>query len=196
MNYGVKQEKSLLREKCLQKRRAMPESKKAEAERRICEHILNSVSYKYYDTLLLYAALPDEPDLSYLAVCALRDGKRVAYPRCIKDSRQMTFHFVESLSELSPGSYGICEPSADLPAFDTEIASCSVCFIPAVAADKNGYRIGYGGGYYDRFLSGFHGTAAVVAFSDFLFDKVPRGQYDKQADFAVTEGGILTVVKN
>ena len=174
----------------------MPDSKKAEAEHMICEHILNSVSYKYYDTLLLYAALPDEPDLFHLAVSALRDGKRVAFPRCIKENRKMTFHFVENLSGLSRGSYGISEPCADLPVFDPESASCSVCFIPAVAADKNGYRIGYGGGYYDRFLSGFHGTAAVVAFSDFLFDKVPRGQYDIQADFTVTEGGILTVVKN
>lgn len=196
MTSGVKKEKDLIRAQCLKKRREMRKDEKAELERRICENVLNSVSYKYYDTLLLYAALYDEPDLSYLAETALKDGKRVAYPRCIKDKKQMTFHFVESLSQLVPGSYGIPEPSDTLPVFDPERPSCSVCFIPAVAADKTGYRVGYGGGYYDRFLSQYHGTAAAVVFSGFLFDKVPRGQYDIQADFTVTEGGILTVVKN
>lgn len=196
MLYGIKKEKSRYREECLQKRRCIPKETKAEYERKICEHIINSISYKYYDTLLLYAALPDEPDLSYLAKKALSDGKRVAYPRCIPGTHDMTFHYVLDPSRLSAGSYGIAEPSSDLPLFDPEGQSCSVCFIPAVAADKNGYRIGYGGGYYDRFLSGFNGTLAAVTFSDFLFDKVPRGQYDIQADFTVTEGGILTVVKN
>ena len=194
--YGIKKEKSDLRELCLSKRRAMPKETKAELERRICENIINSASYKYYDTLLLYAALYDEPDLSYLASKALSDGKRVAYPRCIKETRDMTFHFITDLSQLRSGSYGISEPDGTLPAFDRNAASCSVCFIPAVAADKNGYRLGYGGGYYDRFLSVFHGTAAAVAFSEFLLDNVPHGKYDLQADFTVTEGGILTVVKN
>ena len=194
--YGIKKEKSDLREQCLKERRAMLPDLKAEYDKKICENIINSVSYKYYDTLLLYAALYDEPDLSYLATRALSDGKRVAYPRCIKGSREMTFHFVSDPSELIPGAYGINEPGEDLPVFDTEAPSCSVCFIPAVAADRNGYRIGYGGGYYDRFLSGFHGTAAAVTFSEFLLDNVPHGKYDLQADFTVTEGGILTVVKN
>ena len=196
MIYGVKKEKSLLRAECLQKRRQIPEDLRAELQRKICESILNSVSYKYYDTLLLYSAVNGEPDLSYLAVRALRDGKRVAYPRCIKDSRLMTFHFIEDPSQLVPGAYGISEPTGDLPAFDPEQPSCSVCFIPAIAADKSGYRVGYGGGYYDRFLSAYHGTAAAVTYACFLFDKVPRGQYDIQTDFTVTEGGILTVVKN
>ena len=108
----------------------------------------------------------------------------------------MVFHYVKDISELSEGSYGIMEPGEDLPAYDTEAPSCSVCFIPAVAADKHGYRIGYGGGYYDRFLTGFHGTLAAVTFSAFLLDNVPHGKFDLQADFMVTEGGILTVVKN
>lgn len=196
MLYGIKKEKSSLRCSCLQKRRAIPEELKAEFERKICEHILSSVSYKYYDTILLYAALYDEPDLTYLCKEALSDGKLVAYPRCIPGSREMTFHYVTDPFKLSSGSYGILEPSSDLPVFDTEAPSCSLCLIPAVAADKNGYRVGYGGGYYDRFLSKYKGTAAAVTFSEFLFDCVPHGKYDLQADFTVTEGGILTVVKN
>ena len=194
--YGIKKEKSQLREQCLQKRRAIPADVKAEFDRRICENIINSVSYKYYDTLLLYAALYDEPDLSYLSKIAVRDGKRIAYPRCIRGSHEMIFHYVTDPSALSAGSYGIMEPEQDLPAFDSEAPSCSVCFIPAVAADRRGYRIGYGGGYYDRFLTGFHGTLAAVTFSEFLLDNVPHGKFDLQADFTVTEGGILTVVKN
>lgn len=194
--YGIKKEKDQIREKCLQIRRGIPKDIKAGLERKICENIIGSVSYKYYDTLLLYAALYDEPDLSYLAEKALSDGKRVAYPRCIPGSREMRFHYITDLSQLGAGSFGIMEPPEELPVYDTGAPSCSVCFIPAVAADRRGYRVGYGGGYYDRFLSGFNGTLAAVIFSDFLFDHVPHGKFDLQADYTVTEGGILTFVKN
>ena len=196
MYYGVKKEKDLLRSKCLEERRGIPKEQKAELEYKICEHIINSASYKYYDTLLLYAALYDEADLSLLAKTAITDGKRVAFPRCIPESNTMLFHYVEDTSQLITGSFGIAEPPEELPVYKPGNASCSVCFIPAVAADKDGYRVGYGGGYYDRFLSDYSGTSAAVIFSRFLFERVPRGVYDVRTDLIVTEGGFLTVVKN
>ena len=67
----------------------------------------------------------------------------------------MIFHYVSSLDELCPGSYNIMEPDASLHAFTPETAESAnvVCIVPAVVFDKKGYRIGYGGGYYDRFLA-------------------------------------------
>ena len=128
MLYGIKKEKSRYREECLQKRRCMPKEIKAEYEQKICDHIINSISYKYYDTLLLYAALPDEPDLSYLAKKALADGKRVAYPRCIPGTHDMTFYYVSDPAVLSAGSYGIMEPSEHLPVFDKCSLKCHHCY--------------------------------------------------------------------
>lgn len=196
MSQDLKSEKSLLRQRFLSVRRGIPADKKAEYDSRICRYIINSVSYKYYDTLLLYAALYDEPDLSALAVKAVADGKRVAYPRCVPHSRDMVFHYVTDLSQLKKGTYGIPEPDASLPAFDPGITSCSVCFIPAVAVDRRGYRIGYGGGYYDRFFSSFSGTLAAVVFSGLIADGVPHGKYDLRADVIFTEGGVIAIDKN
>ncbi len=191
----IKKQKAALRETYLQKRRAIPTEQKLEYDKKLCGAIINSVSYKYYDTLLLFSALPDEPDLHELAVRALSDGKSVAYPRCVRGERKMIFRYVKSLGELKRGSFGIPEPDEEAPSFDPSSPSCSVCFIPAVLADKNGYRIGYGGGYYDRFLSDFQGTAATVVYSDFIIPAVPHGKYDAAADMIITEGGITRIVK-
>ena len=192
----IKAEKAELRQQYLKIRRAIPKETKAEYDSLLCRSIINSASYKYYDTILLYAAREDEPDLSALAEKALSDGKRVAYPRCVPGERAMNFHFIGSTDQLTPGSFGIYEPSDMLPVFDPASPCCSVCFIPAVLVDRSGYRIGYGGGYYDRFLSGFHGSLAAVAFSQFVINSVPHGIFDLKADVIITEGGITAVVKN
>ena len=189
----LKKLKSELRSEYLKKRRQIPAELKQKYDEALCEVITSSVSYKYYDTLLLFAALPDEPDLSAVAKKALSDGKRVAYPRCVAGERRMIFRYVTDPGQLCRGSYGIFEPDETLPAFDTEAPSCSVCFIPAVVTDKNGYRIGYGGGYYDRFLSSFNGAAATVVYSDFIISSVPHGRYDAASDMIITEGGIKTI---
>lgn len=196
MSTDLKKEKSVLRAESLRIRRAIPAGLKAEYEEAICRRIINSVSYKYYDTLLLYAALYDEPDLSAVALDALSRGIRVAYPRCIPHSRLMEFKFISDPSQLKTGTFGIREPGAELETFDPGKQSCSVCFIPAVAADRLGYRVGYGGGYYDRFLSGFGGALAAVTFSELVYDRVPHGRYDLRADVIITERGVVTVDKN
>ena len=192
----LKQQKSDLRQAYLQKRRLITEEQKRINDKKLCAAIVNSVSYKYYDTLLFYAAKPDEPDLSEAAKKALSDGKRVAYPRCVPGERRMVFHYITGLEQLKSGSYGIMEPDETNPVFDPGATSCSVCFIPAVITDKNGYRIGYGGGYYDRFLSAYGGASATVVYSDFIVKSVPHGKYDAAADMIITEGGITRIVKN
>lgn len=194
--YGLKNVKTQIRETYLQKRREIPPEEKRAREDLLCECFLNSASYKYYDTLLLYSPKPDEIDITRVAEKALSDGKRVAYPRCIPGSRLMEFHFVDKDTVFSCGAFGISEPSEDSPVYDVNSRGCAVCLIPAIVFDKSGYRIGYGGGYYDRFLSRFSGTLAGVAFSDFIIDRLPRGKFDLQADMIFTEGGAVSVAKD
>ena len=194
--YGLKNAKAQIRETYLQKRRIMPPEQKRALEELLCGYFLNSASYKYYDTLLLYAPMPDEIDVTAVARQALADGKRVAYPRCVPGSRVMEFHFVKTEKPSAAGSFGICEPPEDAPVYDVGEKGCAVCLIPAVVFDRHGYRIGYGGGYYDRFLTRFSGTLAGVAFSDFIIDSLPHGKFDMRADTILTEGGAFAVEKN
>ena len=76
------------------------------------------------------------------------------------------------------------------PASDTRPA---VCIIPAIVYDKEGFRIGYGKGFYDRYLPSFSGTKIGLAYNDFIIDKVPRGKYDLSADVLITEKGITAI---
>jgi len=65
--------------------------------------------------------------------------------------------------------------------------------VPCLAYDSYGYRIGYGKGYYDRFLSAFEGTKIGLCYSDFKLDKLPRGKYDVKLDVIITEKGVMVI---
>lgn len=188
----IKEAKRIIRDEYRAARRAVPSEKKAEMDARICERFLALAAFRYAGTVLLYAPLENEIDVMPIAQAALDAGKITAFPRCHRETRTVTFHAVSSLSMLAPDNYGIREPSADLPELDTD-ASGTVCVVPALVFDGEGYRIGYGGGYYDRFLNTFSGTTIGPIYSDFIIDRVPRGRYDAAVNTLLTEKGVITL---
>ena len=131
-----------------------------------------------------------------IAIKALEDGKRVAYPRCIPGTNKMNFHFVSSLDELEKGTFGIAEPPETNERFSKRSSGCVVCLVPALAYDKFGYRIGYGKGFYDRYLSGFSGCTLGVVYSDYILPTVPRGRYDVSVNILLTEKGVKMTGEN
>ena len=122
---------------------------------------------------------------------ALKAGKRLAFPRCHPDTCTMTYGIVSSLDDLVEGAYGILEPREDAEIYVPAPYKHDICVVPAVCFDKKGYRIGYGKGYYDRFLSGFGGTSVGFCLSRFLCDSLPRGRYDRAVDLIITEKGVI-----
>lgn len=192
----IKQKKDTLRSQYKEIRKALPKEEKEARDLAVCNIAKNLASFRFSEYVLLYAALPDEISLTCLAAEALRRGKKILYPRCCKEERTMTYHFVSSPDELYPDSYGICEPSPDSPALDIKkLSGNAVCFVPGLLFDREGYRLGYGGGYYDRFLSEFRGNRIGVIYSDFIIDEVPRGRYDLQMDALLTENNVINVNK-
>lgn len=179
----VREEKTALRERFRALRRDTGLTRPAASEA-ICTRIAALTVYRYASVLLLYAAMPGEPDLKLLAALARKDGKSVAYPRSGADGR-MTFHIVGSESELKPGLFGIPAPGDDAPLF-TENGKPSLCVVPGLAFDRSGMRLGHGGGYYDRFLSSYHGTAIGAVFPDFLISRLPGGRHDIPVRLVVT----------
>jgi len=190
--YEIRKHKTEIREYYLAKRRALEEDVRAQRNEKICKNMLASATFRYADVLLMYYPKPDEIDIRPVAEAALAAGKKIAFPRCNPADHTMVFHFVSSLDELCPGSYNIMEPSAALPAFTTDMAeNCNVaCIVPAVVFDKKGFRIGYGGGYYDRYLAGFRGTKIGFAYRDFIVNSVPHGRFDLTVDVMITERGL------
>ena len=190
----IKKEKDTLRETYKAKRHAMEPKLREERDLSICRAASELVSFRYADYILLYAATDDEIDVSYISEAAWKSGKKVAFPRCDKESHTMSYHFVNSLDELSPEAYGISEPPADAPIYDSNTETGSaVCFVPGLLYDKAGFRLGYGKGFYDRYLSEFIGSKIGVVYSDYVVPTVPRGRYDISVDVLLTEKGTVAV---
>jgi len=191
---NIKELKSSIRNEYKEKRKKIPPEEKEVLDRNICKRFLSLSSYRYADTILLFSPLKYEIDTSYIAVDAWSKGKKVAYPKCIENN-EMVFRYVSSFDELETGSYNIKEPKSDLPLYVGGQGN-TVCVLPAIVFDKKGYRLGYGKGYYDRFLSGFKGIKAGLIYSDFIVDRLPHGRYDFASDIVVTEKGVITFAEN
>ena len=140
--------KKELRAQIRAKKRAMTEAEIVEKSIRLGELFLASDAYKAAKTI--YGYLPYNQEVRTVAMLeqAIRDGKRVAVPKCYGD--EMRFIFMDDLSKVEKGYAGIPEPVADEPIADDETA---LVLMPGMAFDPQGHRIGYGGGFYDKFLA-------------------------------------------
>lgn len=190
----LREQKNEIRARYKALRRGMAPTVKQEYDRTICNRFLSLASYRYAEVLLFYSPLPGEIDIMPIARDALSRGKKIAFPLCQTESNTMTYHYITDLSQLKPGSFGISEPSPELEMYDVRSSEnvSSICFVPALAYDKAGYRIGYGKGYYDRFLAEFKGSRIGVVYSDFILPSVPRGKFDLNVNVLVTEKGVKT----
>lgn len=155
----------------------------------LCENIAKLDEYAKAETLLLYFPTRSEPDLTSLFQMAKNDGKQVALPISEKESSTLDFRLIASLGELSAGAYGIREPQDSAPR--AELGRRTLCIVPALAVDRDGYRLGYGKGYYDRFLSTFAGDAIVAIHSSLVCDRLPRYETDVPVKTIITQTGVL-----
>ncbi|MBQ7378182.1 MAG: 5-formyltetrahydrofolate cyclo-ligase [Clostridia bacterium] len=163
-----------------------PEQREAQ-EREICANILQSPLYESASSVLLYAATEGEIDLSCVAADAWEKGKVVAYPRCLDKAGSMAFYVVDSPEQLEKGSFGILEPCRDCPLWQS--VGDALCIVPALAVDKEGNRLGYGKGYYDRFLASFVGVRACAVFEVGMAEYLPHDAYDVPVQYVFDRKG-------
>ena len=151
----------------------------------ICKKISELPFFSECDALFLYSPIKSEANPMPLFELAQKHNIRVAFPISIKDSCTLDFRFVDSLDELCLGAYNIQEPSNDCQtAIYTER---SICIVPALAFDKSGNRLGYGKGFYDRFLKDFTGTSIGITFSELKCDTLPAEITDIPVDIIITD---------
>lgn len=186
----IRNHKIELRAKLKQERREMDPAQKQLMDKNISENVRKLHQYKRSTTLLCYVSTPIEVDTRRIIENAWQDGKKVAVPRCITETREMTFHYITSFSELSEGTFGVLEPSADAPRV-TDYSGC-LMIVPGFMFDLRGYRLGYGMGYYDRAMSSFIGPSAGICYSKYIKYHMPNGRYDRPVDILVTENWIRT----
>ena len=161
------------------------------SSRILCNKILTLKKFLDADVVLLYFPTKNEPNLLSIAEAALKAGKKVAFPISITKNCTLDFREISSLTELNAGAYGIPEPpcNAKIP----NLTEKSLCVVPALAFDKNGFRIGYGKGYYDRFLSKFKGVSVGAALSSHICDSLPTETTDIPVNIIITETGVTRI---
>lgn len=187
----IRKEKDEIRAVYAEKRANMDAGEKRRRDEAVCRAALNLVSFRYAEYVLLYAATDNEIDIRTVAEEALARGKKIAYPRCDKETHTMQYHIVTSIDELYPDAYGIAEPPPENPIYDpARDLGSAVCFVPGLVYDKAGFRLGYGKGFYDRYLAAFSGCTIGVVYSDYILPVVPRGRYDVSVDILLTEKGV------
>ena len=157
------EEKDRVRKECLSQRKALSEEEVSELSRKICEKLLKQSWYPECRNLLVYSAVRNEVDLSSFLRQAWVDGKQIYFPKVFGET--MEFFRTDSFERLQKGTFGVLEPVSE--EYPYQKNGKSVILVPGVAFSECGARIGYGKGYYDRYLSkdgGFSSSIVGVAY--------------------------------
>lgn len=171
-------DKSALRKQIREKKRAMTELEIQTASARLGELFRAHPMYKAAKTVYFYLPYNQEVRTVPMLVQALQDGKRVAVPKVYGE--EMKFIYINDLSGIADGYCGIPEPVADGPVADDASA---LVLMPGLAFDPQGHRIGYGGGFYDKFLADEPGHPTIALCYDFqMVDHLETEEFDVPVD--------------
>jgi len=163
----------------------LTEGQRASASARACALLAAQPIWNTAQSVLFYAALRDELDLSALLARALECRKTVALPGFVSETGAYdAFQITDPGRDCARGKFGIAEPSANCPTFP--LNRLDLVLAPGVGFDSAGHRLGRGGGYYDRLLARVSGVKCGVAFDEQLVHQIPAEPHDIQMNFLLT----------
>jgi 5-formyltetrahydrofolate cyclo-ligase len=181
-------EKPELRHELLKKRQSMTQQEWKQKSDRISTQLLDFPLFRQAKTILAYFSFRQEPDLSYLYK---NSQKTWGFPRC--EGKTLIWHVWQPGDALQTGAYGIIEPDIQSPLINSE--DVDLILIPCVGCDTLGYRLGYGGGYYDRLLSlpqWKNQPTIGLVFEFGYLPKLPVEAWDQPLNYICTDTGIRT----
>ena len=171
-------DKKSLRNAIRAQKRAMTEAEICTASEKLTALFLATDAYQKAKTIYGYLPYNQEVRTVPLLEQALKDGKQVAVPKIYGE--EMRFIFITDMAQVSPGYAGIPEPIGDGPVAEDPTA---LVLMPGLAFDKDGHRIGYGGGYYDRFLAAEPHHPTIALCYDFqIVPEIPTAEFDIPVD--------------
>lgn len=171
-------DKQALRRELIELRKAIPAEERRTADERIFGRLKPYLDNA--EAVFTYVSTRFETDTRRIIDYCFEKGIPVAAP--VSGDKEMKFFFIDGAEELAEGRFGILEPiNRDNEATSDER---SVCVVPALSADESGLRLGYGGGYYDRFLPRFRGTSIVISYGA-LRREIPAEEHDIRADISI-----------
>ncbi|AUS07708.1 5-formyltetrahydrofolate cyclo-ligase [Laceyella sacchari] len=180
--------KETLRKRQLERRNQLAPEYMKESSERICQRLIDHPVFQQSTMIGFYMPFRNEVDVQMAMETALQQGKRVALPKVIRETRRMSWYEVSSLQECVAGAYGIFEPPAILErqVADTRLEAV---IVPGVAFDLAGYRLGYGGGYYDRLFERQAKAWRIgVAFEEQIVPTVYPEPHDQPLHLLISSG--------
>ena len=186
--------KDSLRKDMLKEREDMKVENVSESSNKIIETIMNLPEFIYSNNIMLYLSFNNEVNTYPLVKWCLNNDKKVIVPYCVNSSRQIIPFEINNLtSDLTKSTFGIMEPKHEILK-KTNIEDIDLIIVPGVVFDEHCNRIGFGAGYYDRFLPKIvKNTSTIgIAYDYQVINKIPTGVYDVPLDFVITEKRIIT----
>ena len=172
--------KQILRNKYLKIRKNI--NNKKEIDDIIFNKVISLKEYKESNLVLTYVSLKDEVDTFKLIEYSLKIGKKVAVPKCEGDI--IKFSLISNLTDLKKGKFNILEPTTNKLVTNFEN---SICIVPGIAFDKNNNRIGYGRGFYDKFLQNYNGIKIGLVYSECICEEIDIEKTDIKMDKIVCD---------
>ena len=185
------EEKNALRRRVRQALEGMPSQLRAESDRALFARFLALPQVERARTIFAFWGIPPrEPETRLLVEALCRQGKRVALPRMLR-AGEMEPRLYDPGRALAPASFGLLEPGEDCPLVERE--EIGLVLVPGLCYDRSGFRLGFGGGFYDRWLAGYTGLRVGLCRQAVLQERLPAEHHDIPVDLVVTEGECLSV---
>ncbi len=183
---SIRERKVELRNSYRKIREEFSEKDKKSLDDQLALKFLSLEEYKSCKTLFVFVSSPIEIDTAKIIRTAFSDKKQVAVPKCRDNSGLMDFYYINSTDCLKKGAFSILEPDPEKCEIVSNLSD-GLCIVPGLCYDLQGYRIGFGKGYYDRFLEKFKGTTVGICYSRCVRNELPKDCFDKSVDILITE---------
>ncbi|MCD7904261.1 MAG: 5-formyltetrahydrofolate cyclo-ligase [Clostridiales bacterium] len=180
-------DKKSFRREAAKKRDALPKKIRYKRSLAIGERLFNDSCYKVCESVFCYLSFRSEAETEIIINTALREGKIAALPYMTEKKGKMVFVKIKSLSELVKNTFGIFEPVPTEKSIVTPTDK-TIIIVPGTAFSRDNFRMGYGGGYYDRYLRKHCFLCTIgIGFKEQLYDEIPADEYDVRLDKLIIE---------
>ena len=184
----MRERKENVRKILRQRKEAMIPEDRLSKSHRICRHLMEII--RNGETVMVFTSKEKEVNTEPLILTLFKKGNPVVVPIIVKEDVSLRLSYLRDFSALVPSTFGVPEPiGSEIPAAAEDI---STIVLPMLGFDRNGGRIGYGAGYYDRFLSKNRNLRKIgIAFACQEFEDLPVDENDIRMDYIITEDGIV-----
>lgn len=180
--------KKSLRTNAIKALKEFPREEKEKVEERFLKHLTASTLWKEAKTIGITVAQGFEWNTKPMIEAGWKDNKTVAVPKCAPKEKQLTFYQLNNYNQLEIVYYNLLEPKSE-ETLKVNKQEIDVLIVPGLLFDKQGYRIGFGGGFYDRFLTDFQNITISMLHSSQLLEGIPKETFDIPVQFLMTENG-------